>query len=136
MIGEDGGGNADGSVEEVGVVVCCEVDECGLQGKGKGEREREREGEGGLGHEVVHGFFEVGDSRLVLGRVVVVFRYWIASIFLCFVRRMVQDRLLTYSALSSTSTVPDFVQPKIQIRDAVFEISLYMLWVNIRMMTH
>ena len=98
MIDEDGGGNADGLVEEVGVVVCYEVDECGLQGKGEGERERERER--GLGHEVEHGFFEVGDSRLVLGRVVVVFRYRIASIILCFVRLMVQDRLLTYSALS------------------------------------
>lgn len=77
-----------GLVEEVGVVVCCKVDECGLQGKG--ERERERE----LGHEVEHGFFDV--------------------------RLMVQDQLLTYSALSSTSTVPDFVQPKIRIRDAGF----------------
>ena len=83
----------------------------------------------------MHGFFEVGDSRLVLGRVVVVFRYRIASIFLCFVRLMVQDRFLTYSALSSTSTVPDFIQPKIRIRDAVFEISLYMLWVNVGIVT-
>ena len=45
-------------------------------------KERERERERRLGHEVEHGVFEVGDSRLVLGRVVVVFRYRIASIFL------------------------------------------------------
>ena len=50
------------------------MDECGLQGK----RERER----GLGHEVEHGVFEVGDSRLVLGWVVVVFLYKVASISL------------------------------------------------------
>lgn len=60
-----------GLVEEVGL----RSGRVWLAGKG---RERERED---WGMRLRMGLFEVGGSRLVLGRVVVVFRYRIASIF-------------------------------------------------------